>query len=48
MLLVMLTTLSLWGLLRHLLQGPHWRLLYLGMFAAGVGTVTKGVGALAG
>ena len=46
MLLVMLTTLSLWGLLRHLLQGPHWRLLYLGMFAAGVGTVTKGVGFL--
>ena len=46
MVLVMLTTLSLWGLLRHLLQGPHWRLLWLGMFAAGVGTVTKGVGFL--
>ena len=46
MLLVMLTTLSLWGLLRHLLQGPQWRLLYLGLFAAGVGTVTKGVGFL--
>ena len=26
MLLVMLTTLSLWGLLRHLLHGPQWRL----------------------
>jgi 4-amino-4-deoxy-L-arabinose transferase-like glycosyltransferase len=46
MVLVMLTTLSLWGLLRHLLQGPQWRLLWLGMFAAGVGTVTKGVGFL--
>ena len=46
MLLVMLTTLSLWGLLRHLLQGPQWRLLYFGLFAAGVGTVTKGVGFL--
>ena len=46
MLLVMLTTVSLWGLLRHLLQGPQWRLLYLGLFAAGVGTVTKGVGFL--
>ena len=46
MLLVMLTTLSVWGLLRHLLQGPQWRLLYLGLFAAGVGTVTKGVGFL--
>ena len=46
MLLVLLTTLSLWGLLRHLLQGPQWRLLYLGMLAAGVGTVTKGVGFL--
>ena len=48
MLLVMLTTLSLWGLLRHLLQGPQWRLLYLGLFVAGVGTVTKGVGFLPG
>ena len=46
MLLVMFTTLSLWGLLRHLLQGPQWRLFYLGLFAAGVGTVTKGVGFL--
>ena len=46
MVLVMLTTLSMWGLLRHLLLGPHWRLFWLGMFAAGVGTVTKGVGFL--
>lgn len=46
MVLVMLTTLSLWGLLRHLLQGPQWRWLWVGMFAAGLGTVTKGVGFL--
>lgn len=46
MLLVALTTLSLWGLLRHLLRGPDWRAAWLGAFAAGVGTVTKGVGFL--
>jgi 4-amino-4-deoxy-L-arabinose transferase-like glycosyltransferase len=46
MALVMLTTLSMWALSRHLLQGPKWRLWYLGMFAAGLGTVTKGVGFL--
>lgn len=46
MVLVFLTTLSLWGLLRHLLRGPDRLALYLGMFAAGVGTVTKGVGFL--
>lgn len=46
MALVALTTLSLWGLLRHLLRGPDWRAAWLGAFAAGVGTVTKGVGFL--
>ena len=46
MVLVALTTLSLWGLLRHLLCGPDWRAAWLGAFAAGVGTVTKGVGFL--
>lgn len=46
MVLVVLTTLSLWGLLRHLLRGPDWRAAWLGAFAAGVGTVTKGVGFL--
>lgn len=46
MLLVFLTTLSLWGLLRHLLRGPAWWPLWLGVLAAGVGTVTKGVGFL--
>ena len=46
MVLVFFTTLSLWGILRHLLRGPAWRSLWLGAFAAGVGTVTKGVGFL--
>ncbi|MEO8366682.1 MAG: glycosyltransferase family 39 protein [Pseudoxanthomonas sp.] len=46
MVLVAMTTLSLWGLLRHLLLGPNWKMLWLGMFAAGLGTVTKGVGFL--
>lgn len=46
MVLVAMTTLSLWALLRHLLQGPQWPMLWLGMFAAGLGTVTKGVGFL--
>lgn len=46
MVLVFMTTLSLWGLLRHLLRGPAWGALWLGAFAAGVGTVTKGVGFL--
>lgn len=46
MVLVFMTTLSLWGLLQHLLRGPAWGALSLGAFAAGVGTVTKGVGFL--
>ncbi len=46
MVLVAMTTLSLWALMRHLLQGPQWRMFWLGMFAAGLGTVTKGVGFL--
>ena len=46
MVLLAMTTLSLWGLLRHLLRGPDWRGWWLGAFAAGVGTVTKGVGFL--
>jgi 4-amino-4-deoxy-L-arabinose transferase-like glycosyltransferase len=46
MVLVAMTTLSLYGLLRHLLLGPHWPLAWLGFFAAGMGTVTKGVGFL--
>ena len=46
MVLVALTTLSLYALLRHLLEGRDRRWLALGMFAAGLGTVTKGVGFL--
>ena len=46
MVLLAMTTLSLWGLLRHLLQGPDWRAWWLGAFMAGMGTVTKGVGFL--
>lgn len=46
MLLVFLTTLALWGLLRALLLRPDWRAWWLGGFAAGLGTVTKGVGFL--
>lgn len=46
MVLVAMTTLSLWALLRHLLVSPSRTLLWLGAFAAGVGTVTKGVGFL--
>ena len=40
-------TLSLYGLLRHLLKGPDWRMWVLGWAAAGLGTITKGVGVLA-
>lgn len=46
MLLVFWTTLSLWALCRVLLVAPDRRLLALGGFAAGLGTVTKGVGFL--
>lgn len=46
MVLVAMTTLSLWALLRYLLQQRDWRLLALGTFAAGLGTATKGVGFL--
>ena len=40
------TTLSLYGLLRHLLLGPQWRWHALGWAAAGLGVITKGVGFL--
>ena len=41
-----LTTLSLYGLLRHLLLGPAWGWYFIGGLAAGLGVVTKGVGFL--
>lgn len=40
-------TFANYGLLRHLLKGPQWGWWALGWFAAGIGTITKGVGALA-
>ncbi len=40
------TTLSLYGLLRHLLLGPEWRWYTIGWAAAGLGVITKGVGFL--
>jgi 4-amino-4-deoxy-L-arabinose transferase-like glycosyltransferase len=40
-------TLANYGLLRHMLLGPNWKLWTLGWFAAGLGTITKGVGGLA-
>lgn len=46
-LLVFWITLANYGLLRHLLRGPDWRWWTLGWAAAGLGTITKGVGVLA-
>ena len=40
-------TLANYGLLRHVLLGPDWRWWTLGWFAAGLGTITKGVGVIA-
>lgn len=40
------TTLSLYGLSRHLLLGPDWRWYTIGGAAAGLGVITKGVGFL--
>lgn len=40
------TTLSLYGLCRHLLLGPDWRWYAIGGLAAGFGVITKGVGIL--
>ncbi len=40
------TTLSLYGLLRHLLLGPRWGWYAVGWAAAGFGVITKGVGFL--
>jgi 4-amino-4-deoxy-L-arabinose transferase-like glycosyltransferase len=39
-------TLSLYGLLRHLLLGPSWWWYWAGWFFAGIGAITKGVGPL--
>jgi 4-amino-4-deoxy-L-arabinose transferase-like glycosyltransferase len=44
--LCLLTTFSLYALLRHLLLEPSWRWYAIGGFAAGLGVFTKGVGFL--
>lgn len=46
-LVVFWITLANYGLLRHVLRGPDWRMWVLGWVAAGLGTITKGVGVLA-
>ncbi len=45
-LLLLWTTLGLYGLLRHLLLGPHWGWYLIGGFATGLGVITKGTGFL--
>jgi len=44
--LLMLSTLALWGLIRHFLLGPNWGAYFVGGLAAGLGVITKGVGFL--
>ncbi len=44
--LCLLTTLSLYALLRHLLLGPAWGWYFASGIAAGLGVITKGVGFL--
>ena len=45
-LLVMWTTLALYGFARHMFLGPNWRMYYLGAAATGLAVITKGVGFL--
>ncbi|SEL55917.1 4-amino-4-deoxy-L-arabinose transferase [Pseudoxanthomonas sp. GM95] len=40
-------TLANYGLIRHLIKGPDWKMWVMGWFFAGLGTITKGVGFLA-
>ena len=46
-LVVFWITLANYGLLRHVLRGPDWKMWALGWAAAGLGTITKGVGIIA-
>jgi 4-amino-4-deoxy-L-arabinose transferase-like glycosyltransferase len=46
MVLVLFTTLGLYGLLRHLLLGPAWGWYALAGLATGLGVITKGTGFL--
>jgi len=44
--LMMLVTLGMYGILRHLLTGPDWNWYVAGFVASGLGVITKGVGFL--
>jgi 4-amino-4-deoxy-L-arabinose transferase-like glycosyltransferase len=44
--LCFLVTLSMYGLIRHLLLGPAWGWYFTAGLAAGIGVITKGVGFL--
>lgn len=44
--LMMLVTLGMYGLVRHLLTGPDWKWYIAGFAASGLGVITKGVGFL--
>lgn len=46
MLLVLFTTLGLYGLLRHLVLGPSWGWYIIAGLATGIGVITKGTGFL--
>jgi len=46
-LVVFWITLANYGLLLHVLRGPDWKMWALGWAAAGLGTITKGVGVIA-
>lgn len=44
--IMMLVTLGMYGILRHLLLGPDWKWYAAGFAACGLGVITKGVGFL--
>ncbi|MBS1270001.1 MAG: Undecaprenyl phosphate-alpha-4-amino-4-deoxy-L-arabinose arabinosyl transferase [Gammaproteobacteria bacterium] len=44
--IMMLVTLGMYGILRHLLLGPDWKWYVIGFAASGLGIITKGVGFL--
>lgn len=46
-LVVFFITAANYGLLRHMLLGPNWRMYWFGCFCAGLGVITKGVGVIA-
>ncbi len=46
-LLLAWVTLAHYGLIRHIVRGPDWRMWTVAWFAAGLGVITKGVGVIA-